>query len=47
MPASNIRNTSLKKIYITGKSDWCETSFSSSDNEIEVGTSLFKKKKRL
>ena len=46
MPASNIRNTSLKKIYVTGKSNWGELSFSSEEDE-EEGYSLFKKKNQV
>ena len=48
MPASNIRNTTLKKIYITGvKKSFGESSFFSSEEE-EVGgeQTLFKKKKK-
>ena len=48
MPASNIRNTTLKKIYITGvKKSFGESSFFSSEEEEEVGgeQTLFKKKK--
>ena len=51
MPASNIRNTTLRKIYVTGKSVWGESSFSneqdSGDSGSEGLTSLFKKKNRV
>ena len=44
MPASNIQNIALKKIYITGKSNWGGPSFSSEEDGEET-YSLFKKKK--
>ena len=45
MPASNIRNTALKKIYITGTKSNLESSFFSSDEDWGEHTSLPKKKK--
>ena len=48
MPASNIRNTTLKKIYITGKKNFGERSFTTSDDDDDlggIGSSLLKKKK--
>ena len=48
MPASNIRNTTLKKIYITGKKNFGERSFTTSDDDDDLGglgSSLLKKKK--
>ena len=46
MPASNIRNTTLKKIYVIGKSSWGEASFfPTSEEDTEELQGLFKKKK--
>ena len=46
MPASNIRNTTLKKIYVIGKSSWGEASFfSTSEEDTEDLQGLFQKKK--
>ena len=46
MPASNIRNTALRKIYITGaKNNFSESSFVSSDEDWGEHSSLPKKKK--
>ena len=47
MPASNIRNTSLKRIYITGvRKNFGESSFFTSSEEEEPGETLFGKKKK-
>ena len=46
MPASNIRNTSLKKIYISGVKKNFDESFLSSEEEIGGDQTLFKKKKK-